>query len=223
MDRKNVLYIAVSLDGMIAREDGSIDWLEEFEGEGDNGYSDFYQTVDTVILGWSTYEHVKVLTPVFPYQDKTCYVFTGSPYSYQDEHVTFINEGARAFTDRLKQEKGLNIWIAGGAELVNAFMKEDGIDEFIITVIPVVLGSGIPLFQELTNETKLRLKGMKQFGQAVQLQLCKIIRKRIDRCLSFLYVSQSASLSAGSMRFWNFSISCGAFVPSTTIRYSFSL
>lgn len=51
---------------------------------------------------------------------------------------------------------------------MNAFMKEDAIDEFIITVIPVVLGSGIPLFQQ-TNETKLRLKGMKQFGQAVQL------------------------------------------------------
>lgn len=83
--------------------------------------------------------------------------------------MTFINEGAKAFTDRLKQEKGLNIWIAGGAELVDAFMKENAIDEFIITVIPVVLGSGIPLFHELTNETKLRLKGMKQFGQAVQL------------------------------------------------------
>lgn len=109
-----MLYIAVSLDWMIAKEDGSIDWLDEFEGEGDNGYSDFYQTVDTVILGRSTYEHVKVLTPVFPYQDKTCYVFTGSPDSYQDEHVTFINEGARAFTARLKQEKGSNIWIAGG-------------------------------------------------------------------------------------------------------------
>lgn len=169
MERKTVLYIAVSLDGMIAKEDGSIDWLDEFEGEGDNGYSDFYQTVDTVILGRSTYEHVKVLTPVFPYQDKTCYVFTGSPDSYQDEHVTFINEGARAFTACLKQEKGSNIWIAGGAELVNDFMKEDAIDEFIITVIPVVLGSGIPLFHELTNETKLRLKGTKQFGQAVQL------------------------------------------------------
>lgn len=169
MNRKNVLYIAVSLDGMIAREDGSIDWLDEFEGEGDNGYSAFYQTVDTVILGRSTYEHVKILIPVFPYQDKTCYVFTRTPGSYQDEHVTFINEGAKAFTDRLKLDKGLNIWIAGGAELVNAFMKEDAIDEFIITVIPVVLGSGIPLFHELTNETKLRLIGMKQFGQAVQL------------------------------------------------------
>lgn len=115
------------------------------------------------------------------------------PTVYQDEHVTFINEGARAFTDRLKQEKGLNIWIAGGAELVNAFMKEDGIDEFIITVIPVVLGSGIPLFQELTNETKLRLKGMKQFGQAVQLQLCKIIRKRIDK-MSILFICKFKAL-----------------------------
>lgn len=55
-----------------ALEDGSIDWLDEFEGEGDNGYSAaFYQTIDTVILGRSTYEHVKILTPVFPYQDKT--------------------------------------------------------------------------------------------------------------------------------------------------------
>ncbi|MDI6567181.1 dihydrofolate reductase family protein, partial [Bacillus subtilis] len=64
---------------------------------------------------------------------------------------------------------GSNIWIAGGAELVNDFMKEVAIDELIITVIPVVLGSGIPLFQELTNETKLRLKGTKQFVKAVQL------------------------------------------------------
>ncbi|MCK8099917.1 hypothetical protein C7B63_09325 [Bacillus halotolerans] len=169
MDRKNVLYIAVSLDGMIAREDGSVDWLDEFEGEGDNGYSEFYQTVDTVILGRSTYEHIKILTPDFPYQDKTCYVFTGTPDSYHDKHVTFIDEDIKAFTGRLKQQKGVNIWIAGGAELVNTFMKEDAIDEYIITVIPVVLGSGIPLFHEQNTETKLRLTDMKRFGQAVQL------------------------------------------------------
>lgn len=122
-----------------------------------------------------------------PYQDKTCYVFTGTPGSYQDEHVTFINERAKAFTDRLKRDKGLNIWLAGGAELVNAFMKEDAIDEFIITIIPVVLGSGIPLFHELTNETKLRLKGDETIWTGGSAPLCKAIRKRIDK-MSILFI-----------------------------------
>lgn len=83
MNRKTILYIAASVDGFIAREDGSIDWLDDFEGEGDNGYGDFYQTIDTVILGRSTYEHIKVLTADFPYKDKTCYVLTKTPDRFQ--------------------------------------------------------------------------------------------------------------------------------------------
>lgn len=161
MNRKNVFYIVVLLDGMIVREDGSIDWLDEFEGEGDNGYSVFYQIVDIVILGWSIYEYVKIFILVFLYQDKICYVFMRMFGSYQDEYVMFINEGVKVFIDCLKLDKGLNIWIVGGVELVNVFMKEDVIDEFIIIVILVVLGSGILLFYEFMNEIKLWLKGMK--------------------------------------------------------------
>ncbi|MDS9995763.1 dihydrofolate reductase family protein [Bacillus atrophaeus] len=169
MNRKTILYIAASVDGFIAREDGSIDWLDDFEGEGDNGYGDFYQTIDTVILGRSTYEHIKVLVADFPYKDKTCYVLTKTPDRFSDEHVIFIHEDMKDFIQRLKKQRGSNIWIAGGAELAHTLIKEGAIDEFIMTMIPVMLGSGIPLFHQHQTETKLRLTDMRRFGQAAQL------------------------------------------------------
>lgn len=74
MKKPTVMYIATSLDGYIAREDGSIDWLEETEG--DNGYGDFYKNIDTVIMGNTTYQQIHTMAEEFPYQDKACYVFS---------------------------------------------------------------------------------------------------------------------------------------------------
>lgn len=71
MKKKIVVYIAASLDGYIARENGEIDWLESVEGEGDNGYEAFYQTCDAVVMGKATYDHVLKLTPEFPYLHKS--------------------------------------------------------------------------------------------------------------------------------------------------------
>src|SRR4051794_33557486 len=87
-----VLFIASSLDGYIATKDESVDWLDNVEGEGDNGFSEFYETVDTVLLGKKSYDWVmKQDIKEFPYKNKECYVFTRS--SIEDtEDVTFINE-----------------------------------------------------------------------------------------------------------------------------------
>lgn len=168
MSRKVILFIATSLDGFIAKEDDDLQWLYDTEGEGDNGYTEMYQTIDTTIMGKRTYDYVMEHTEVFPYPDKKCYVFTTSEQG-STEHVEFVNEDVVAFTKRLKEQQGANIWMIGGAGILDVFMKENLIDEYLITVTPNILGSGIPLFKEKNPEIALTLLENKRFGQFVQL------------------------------------------------------
>lgn len=172
--RKIVLFIASSLDGFIAREDGSIDWLEGIEGEGDNGYATFYETIDTVIMGNKTYQHTKILAEEFPYKGKKCYVFSRKKEQNNDEHVQFVSEEIPSFFQRLIKQEGSRIWIVGGAELLDTIMKENLVDEFIVSVIPIILGKGIPLFKANHPEVQLKLIEMQQFGQIAQLHYKKL-------------------------------------------------
>ncbi|MDF2904194.1 MAG: dihydrofolate reductase family protein [Bacillus sp. (in: firmicutes)] len=166
--RKVVLFIAASLDGYIARENGSLDWLDAIEGQGDNGFTEFYQTIDTMIMGKATYDHLMTLVDEFPHSDKTCFVFSRSE-KRKDQYVEFINEAVIDFTKNLKKQDGSNIWLVGGGDLLDTFIKEKLVDEIILTLSPIVLGSGIPLFKQNNPELKLVLKEQKQYGQFVQL------------------------------------------------------
>ncbi|PAF16519.1 dihydrofolate reductase family protein [Terribacillus saccharophilus] len=166
--RKLVLFIAASLDGYIATKEESLEWLFSVEGEGDNGYSEFYDTVDTVLMGKKTYDWVINHIEDFPYQNKACYVFTRSEVM-DTEHVQFIKDDIVSFTNQLKQQDGRNIWIVGGGELLSSFMKEKLLDELILTVSPVLLGSGIPLFKEGQYHADLTLKRTRRFNQFVEL------------------------------------------------------
>jgi dihydrofolate reductase len=169
-DRKLVLFIATSLDGYIARKDGSLDWLFEIEGEGDNGYTEFYDTVDTIIMGRRTYEEILVLEPGnFPYKNKECFVFTSKSAMKDNEDVTFIDIEVGPFVEGLKKQEGNNIWIVGGGELLHAFLKAKLVDEFIITIAPTLIGKGIFLYKEMDVDTKLELKEITQFNQFVQM------------------------------------------------------
>ncbi len=78
MSREVVLYIATSLDRFIAKEDNDLQWLIETEGEGDAGYEDMYQSIDTTIMGKKTYDYVMKNSESFPYPEKKCYVFSNS-------------------------------------------------------------------------------------------------------------------------------------------------
>lgn len=166
--RKLTLFIAASLDGYIATKEESLDWLFSVEGEGDNGYTEFYETVDTVLMGKRTYDWVMEHAEDFPYQNKVCYVFTRSDVR-ETEHVQFVQDDIVDFTNLLKQQEGGNIWIVGGGELVSAFMKEQLVDELILTVAPVLLGNGIPLFREGDYQAYLTLIGTRTFNQFVEL------------------------------------------------------
>ncbi|MGM0875733.1 MAG: dihydrofolate reductase family protein [Bacillota bacterium] len=167
--RKLVLFIATSLDGYIATQDESLEWLFNVEGEGDNGYSEFYETVDTILIGKKTYDWImKHETAEFPYKNKECYVFTRSPIE-DTEDVNFINEDIVRFTNKLKNEEGKNIWIVGGGELLHSFIKEKLVDELILTVAPTLIGKGIPLFKKGNYQLELSLRGTKHFNQFVEL------------------------------------------------------
>lgn len=166
-DRRVVLYIAASLDGFIARSDGSIDWLDEIEAQGDNGYSEFIQTVDTLIMGRVTYEQVLTFGR-WPYENKKVYVYSHTRLG-SDDHAEFTSEDAVSLIRRLRQSEGSGIWLVGGAEIIEPFVRNNLIDEYVITVIPVLLGSGISMFRNTDTEIKLKLENTVQYGQAAQL------------------------------------------------------
>lgn len=165
--RKLVLYIACSLDNKIARADHSLDWLPEPEAgsEEDYGYYKFYDSVDTLLMGYKTYE-VCIGFDDWPYKDKTTYIFSREDKPVI-EGVTLVNEYPVAFSKALKDQKGKDIWLVGGGA-INQLMHDAGlIDEYIITIIPVILGNGIELFPNITSEYKLSLKEQKAYPDGV--------------------------------------------------------
>lgn len=167
--RKLVLFIATSLDGYIATKDDSLEWLFKVEGEGDNGYSEFYETVDTILMGRKTYDWINNnLTGEFPYQNKQCYVFSRSD-NEDTKDIIYVNENIIDFTNKLKNEEGENIWIVGGGELLHPFIENKLVDEFIITVAPTIIGNGIPLFKEGDYQLDLNLQSTRTFNQFVEL------------------------------------------------------
>ncbi|MCC3379029.1 dihydrofolate reductase family protein [Paenibacillus farraposensis] len=166
-----VLYIAMSLDGYIALPDGSVDWLFDVEGDGgDNGYDAFYSTVDTVLMGRLTYEEILKLSDDFPYAGKPCYVLTRSLTEHeQAPHVTFTDEALTELVPRLQEQAEGAIWLVGGGQIVQAFIQEGLLAQAIITIIPKVLGQGIPLFPEGTMPSTFRLNEIERRGDLVIL------------------------------------------------------
>jgi len=163
MARKVILYIAISLDGFIAKKDGSVAWLDEFNNsEEDYGYKEFYNSINTVIMGNTTYKQILGFGE-FPYKDKNCYVFSKTNKGKND-YANYVNGNPK---ELLESFKGENIWLVGGANLTNQFLKQNLIDEFIITIIPKILGDGIKLFEEDNKERNLVMKEIKSYKSGI--------------------------------------------------------
>ncbi len=148
---KVIVYIATSLDGYIAREDGSIDWLPE---SAESGYDSFYKSVDTVVMGKTTYEQVLTFGE-YQYKDKKSFVFTRTSQK-KDGNVEFVSDVEKFVKDGFPGA-GEDVWLVGGAQIIAAFLKQKVVNEIIVTIIPVLLGKGISLFKNIENETKLEL------------------------------------------------------------------
>ena len=170
MEKSNViLYIATSLDGYIARPDGAVDWLDDVEGDGDNGYSVFYSKVGTVVMGRKTYEEVLRLTDEFPYAGKACYVLSRKNHE-QRPGVTFTDEELESLIPRLKEQSDGYVWLVGGGQLVQQFLEKKLLDEMELYVIPKLIGEGITLFPEGTLPVNFELTGTESYGQIAALK-----------------------------------------------------
>jgi dihydrofolate reductase len=166
-NRKLSLYIAMSVDGYIAKTKDDLSFLSIVQEDGqDYGYSDFIKTVDTVILGRKTYDWVIKQVSHFPHSDKETYVITRS--SKPDVGKTkFYSGDLNDLVRKLKSKSGKNIFCDGGAEVVYSLMKDNLIDEYIISVIPIFLGEGIRLFKDGRTEAKLMLVNCKSFKKGL--------------------------------------------------------
>ena len=170
--RKVVLFIAMSLDGYIADSNGGVGWLNGHGNDNENidTYSEFTKNIDTVLMGWNTYH--QIVTELSPtewiYGDFTTYVITHNK-SNSNEQILFIDENPIDLLEKLKQQDGKDIWICGGANLVQQLMCADLIYRYYISVIPTLLGKGIKLFGEFSTEQKLSLVQTRNYNGIVEL------------------------------------------------------
>ncbi|AKG23537.1 dihydrofolate reductase family protein [Calothrix sp. 336/3] len=159
---KITLFIASSLDGFIARENGEIDWLFT---DADYGYTEFYDSIDTIMMGRKTYEQILTF-PEYPYPGKTAYVFHRSPHLYNHPDVIFINQNLLDFVPNIiPNSKG--IWLVGGGEIFHEFLKLNLIDEIILSIHPIILGTGIRLFLNSPDQINLKLNASQKYDSGL--------------------------------------------------------
>lgn len=163
--RRIVLGLGISLDGYIARPDGSVDFL--FMPK-DYSMGPFFKTIDTAIMGRKTYEvSLRLNGGSFPTYGMACYVFSRSLPSGERDGLIFVNDSPKALVESLLKRKGKNIWHMGGGELAREFLKDDLIDEIHLGVVPTLIGEGIPLFPSGFPQREFSLLENKTYGKGM--------------------------------------------------------
>jgi len=155
MEKKNMVFIATSLDGFIADKNGNIEWLHSIPNPDqiDMGYSEFTSQIDALVMGRVTFETVCGFDIDWPYQ-KPVFVLSNTmtkiPEKFKDK-AQYIKGTIKEILDKIHQKGYYRLYIDGG-RTIQSFLKEDLIDEMTITIIPILLGGGIPLFTELPTQ-----------------------------------------------------------------------
>ena len=166
-----VYYVASSLDGYIAPPDGSLEWLASHEASSeDYGYAEFYRSIDAILLGRRTYEQCRTF-PEWPYPGKPCWVFSHQPLKAASDHVIITAETPEQVSSLLSEREIRHAWLVGGGQLAGSFRAARLITEYYVTVLPVLLGGGTPLFAEPGPKEDLKLVDTRKFsGGLVQLR-----------------------------------------------------
>lgn len=165
MDAKLILYIASSLNGKIARSDGSIDWLEKIANpnQSDYGFKEFYESMSYTIQGRSTYDQLLNWDIPFPYPSTENYVIssqTGKP----TQDVQYWKDSPESLIKEIKSKGGGRVWLIGGGVTNTNFLNAGLIDEFRIFIMPVILSDGIQLFEGKPREQYLSLMDHKIYA-----------------------------------------------------------
>lgn len=163
--RKLSLFIAMSLDGYIAKPNDDLSFLKLVEKNGeDYGYAEFSDTIDTLIIGRKTYDYVlkEIGASHYDNGERDVFVITRTNRPSVGR-TTFYTGSLTQLVNRLKSEKGKNIYCDGGAEVINELLKDDLVDEFIISIIPILLGAGVKLFKDGRPEQLLEVVTVKTY------------------------------------------------------------
>lgn len=167
MSRSVILFIATSLDGIIAQPNDDLSFLSMVEQPGeDYGYNAFVETIDTVIMGRKTYDKVLSMGMGFPHANKTTYIITRTPRPSEGS-VHFYTGSLPALVHMLQSKPGKNIYCDGGAEIAHALLQGQLIDELIISVVPILLGEGIHLFRDGFPTQTLALVSVQSFEKGL--------------------------------------------------------
>jgi dihydrofolate reductase len=164
--RKIILSVAVSLDGYIEGPNREVDWLE-FNDETGKALNKFLEEIDTVLYGRLSYETWGKYIPSDSSPDfeknfysllekMNKYVFSSSKEEFEGNPIVVKSDISKVI-QKLKQLPGKDIWLYGGSRLISTFINLDLIDEFRITVFPIILGAGNPLFKDIKHSVKLKL------------------------------------------------------------------
>ena len=152
------MYIAISIDGFIARDDGGLDWLEGVQDAGgdDYGYADFMATIDAVVLGRETYDAVRTFD-TWPFEGRRVVVLTNRALVPTFDEVPYAGT-LLPLMKRLAADGVQRVYLDGGATIRQG-LDEGIVDDMTLSIVPVVLGCGRPLFTRGVPGSQWRLTG----------------------------------------------------------------
>ncbi len=170
--RKIILNVAVTLDGFIEDEFGNFDWC--FTDQ-DYGMTEFLNSIDTIIMGRKSYDVLKKMEEI-PYPDKSILVFTRRNLTFP-ENVSKIGEDFLQGINNRLDEIGKDIWLFGGAEVINLFFETDLIDKIQLSVHPVILGNGKRLFENNDKKRSLKFIRSENYSSGLVQLFYEVIKK----------------------------------------------
>lgn len=183
-NRKIIVQIATSADGYIAGPDEDLAWLTERPMPKDMyGMDKFVRSVDTKLLGRKTFEF-SVRMGAKPDSRYRTFVFSRNPPDSAPTGFEFVRESITAFADELRQQPGKDIWLMGGGELIASFLDAEAIDEFVIAIMPVFIGAGVPLMAPRHRHVPLRLLSARSYPDGVLRLHYRVERTNRSRDLS---------------------------------------
>jgi len=164
--RKIIAYLATSADGFIARPDGDVTWLDRPRPPDGYGMPTFLRSVDTVIMGRETFAAGQRLGGALV-EGKRNIVLSRTMPSYGIPGATVENTDPLELANTLRNDKGKNVWLMGGANVFGSFLSAGALDELIIHVVPVLIGTGIPLLDATPRLVELKLRSTRRFADGV--------------------------------------------------------
>ncbi|HEV8493170.1 MAG TPA: dihydrofolate reductase family protein [Candidatus Angelobacter sp.] len=164
--RKIILGLGISIDGYIARPDGTFDFLfmpKDFMHE----FAAFQASIDVAIMGRKTYDVTKAMGGAGSAPKIRHYVFSRTLPPGERDGLTFVNISPQKLVDEIRRGKGKDIWLMGGGEVAREFLKADLVDELHLGVVPALLGEGLPLFPRGFPQRNFALMENKSFSRGL--------------------------------------------------------